>query len=721
MVTSVIIILEWNKKFTCAKYSSHKIIVGGLSSSQKKRRIEDKIKRAGTSQALGLKRKLEGHLPEASEVEVIEKKMKCVECEEKNVQIDQYEKMMRELKEKFHNPKTSYNEKIKILTLSPWGIHKSEDFFDATNYMVKRSRELKKEYGILSDPPKYSRGKVVTEDQKAEVLKFYENFSRICPGKGDTKSVRQPDGKKVHLQKRLVLEDIMYIHGEYKKGCQHPPVGKSTFAALRPANYILAGSNGTHSVCVCTYHQNPKLMVSAIGEKELTYKTLMGKSVCDISKKDCMLHLCKTCPGENGVKQYLNELEKLKDKDEIKYSRWTSTDRSVIETLTVPVESFIDDLSTQIRKMTRHHFIAKIQVQHMQTITQDASKLGDDEVVAIGDFSENYKYIVQDASQSHHWTNEQLTLHPFICYYKEDGKIVSKSFCFLSDCLKHKTYTVYTFQTRLIEELKKLKSDIKKIIYITDGCSGQYKNKYNFTNACMHKSDFNIDCELHFFATSHGKNACDGLAGTIKRLVAKASLQRTTSDFITTPAEFLAFCESHVKGVMCILINENTINKTRDKLESGRFKTAITLKGTLGYHAIIPVSINEVNAFQTSSSDSFKTFKVNGKTTQPEHDTLELKVNDYVMCIYDGNCWGGMVTDIDKEFNDFHVNFMHPKINVNNPKTKYTFPQNKDECWVLENDIICKTPHPKFNADRMITYSYPKEELKRVNNLLIKM
>ena len=34
-----------------------------------------------------------------------------------------------------------------------------------------------------------------------------------------------------------------------------------------------------------------------------------------------------------------------------------------------------------------------------------------------------------------------------------------------------------------------------------------------------------------FFATSHGKNACDGVGGTIKRLAAHASLQcRSDSD-----------------------------------------------------------------------------------------------------------------------------------------------------------------------------------------------
>ncbi len=47
----------------------------------------------------------------------------------------------------------------------------------------------------------------------------------------------------------------------------------------------------------------------------------------------------------------------------------------------------------------------------------------------------------------------------------------------------------------------------------------------------MHKIDFGIDAEWHFFATSHGKSTCDGLGGTVKRFATKASLQRQLYDF----------------------------------------------------------------------------------------------------------------------------------------------------------------------------------------------
>ena len=50
------------------------------------------------------------------------------------------------------------------------------------------------------------------------------------------------------------------------------------------------------------------------------------------------------------------------------------------------------------------------------------------------------------------------------------------------------------------------------------------------TCACNHEEDFGISAEWHFAASAHGKGACDGLGGTVKRLAARASLQKPYND-----------------------------------------------------------------------------------------------------------------------------------------------------------------------------------------------
>ena len=104
-----------------------------------------------------------------------------------------------------------------------------------------------------------------------------------------------------------------------------------------------------------------------------------------------------------------------------------------------------------------------------------------------------------------YWTSEQLTLHPVVIHYKENDELQHKSYCFLTDHLKHSTSAVYAFQKEIIKHIKDLLPHITHVHYVSDGCAGQYKNRFNFTNMCQHNADFNLTCEWHFFATSHGK------------------------------------------------------------------------------------------------------------------------------------------------------------------------------------------------------------------------
>ena len=90
---------------------------------------------------------------------------------------------------------------------------------------------------------------------------------------------------------------------------------------------------------------------------------------------------------------------------------------------------------------------------------------------------------------------------------------------------------VYSFILKLMTYIKFRCPQLKKVHYFSNGCAGQHKNRHNVTN----EEDFGLSCEWHFLATSHGKNASDGIGGTVKRATAHASLQRTTEKQICTP------------------------------------------------------------------------------------------------------------------------------------------------------------------------------------------
>ena len=87
-------------------------------------------------------------------------------------------------------------------------------------------------------------------------------------------------------------------------------IGFSKFAELRPRYCVLAGASGTHSVCVCTIHQNVKLMILGAKLPELsssefkTYHDFVARIICNPPLPQCYLGECDSCPGVEEIKEH---------------------------------------------------------------------------------------------------------------------------------------------------------------------------------------------------------------------------------------------------------------------------------------------------------------------------------------------------------------------------------------------------------------------------------
>jgi len=257
-----------------------------------------------------------------------------------------------------------------------------------------------------------------------------------------------------------------------------------------------------------------------------------------------------------------------------------------------PVDEFLQMLSNGLEKLLVHSFVVSKQ---RDFLNDKKRKLMKNECIVICDFSENYAFIIQNSIQGIHWNNDQATVHPFSIYYKNDRdelKIIS--FVCISECLNHDTVAVHLNQRQLIEFIKSNLPGIKKIIYMSDGASGQYKNRKNFINLMYHMEDFKVAAEWHFFPTSHGKGLCDGIGGTLKRLASRASLQKINNP-IRTPRELFNWATELLPNVTC-RYSTNDEHEEEKKLLSERFTKAKTIKGTLKYHCMIPISCKELEA-----------------------------------------------------------------------------------------------------------------------------
>lgn len=279
---------------------------------------------------------------------------------------------------------------------------------------------------------------------------------------------------------------------------------------------------------------------------------------------------------------------------------------------------FVEMLVENLDALTTHNFVAKAQGSFFKSSKEN---LDETNCIIVLDFSENYSFVVQNAVQSFHWNNQQCTIHPAVLYYKSSGRFVSKSFSFLSADLSHDTPFVFECQKRLSSYIKRELTTVKKVMYYSDGCGGQYKNYKNFMNLCCHRNDFGLDAGWHFFATSHGKSVVDGIGGTIKRLVAKASLQMIGGLSILSAADMFKYCTNAIPGITFELIDDECLIKTMNE-QHDRHKLGRTVPGTRIFHCVIPCSMSEISYKTISQNESIcGSFSFAKRTSQ----SLDLK------------------------------------------------------------------------------------------------
>ena len=534
------------------------------------------------------------------------------------------------------------------------------------------------------------------------VKAFYEDdeFSRMMPGRKDYVSV----GKNIHMQKRLLLCNLSELYSAFKEKNPGIKVGFSKFCSLRPKWCILTDAPGTHSVCVCSHHQNAVLLVSAV-DWDFTYKDLMKVLVCDTTRLECMVHRCDKCPGKAALTELLSEQLSTEEEDSITFQQWQSTDRPTLVAHTASVQEYIAYVVQAIDQLTGHSFIAKCQSTYLKDSKEN---LNSTTCIILMDFAENYKYVIQDEIQSFHWNNQQCTLHPVVIYYRgptNDIKVLS--LCIISDDNDHDTCFVHEVQRLVTDYLKASLPHIRSIKYFTDGCAGQYKNYKNFINLLFHHKDFQIGADWSFFATSHGKSPCDGVGGTIKRSVARASLQRPLNDQIITFEAFTKYVTLNILSVKFF----STLSKDMDIIrcdQKARFEMGKTIPGTRSYHYFMPVDNKMIKYKRTSVSPAFEGEYSFDIQHEAQIDFEQCKLMTYVCCSYDGFWWIGMIKEMDRDNKEIKVHFMHP----HGPSRSYFWPTRVDSCWVPMQNVLCKIDIPLTISGR--TYTLKDTDLSTI-------
>ena len=289
------------------------------------------------------------------------------------------------------------------------------------------------------------------------VINFYNtnDISWQAPGRKDRVIIREIDseGKRVKRteQVRYMLISLKEAHNCFVKTHPQYKIGLSKFCELRPTNIKLF-DHIPHNVCVCSYHENVRLLLLALKEHTELYTDFQGfidQVTCDSSQKNCMSNECSNC------KNKIDNFTPNNSADAIKFYQWLTNDKiEKVELLGTVADAF-SLLKKQLQPFLIHTFIKRRQAAHLDTLV---SQCDTKKIVLQVDFSENATIMSQNEVQSAHWCHGQVTVftaHAWI----ETGK--TENIVLISDDLNHTKHSIYVYMGYIMKLLKQKYSSIE--------------------------------------------------------------------------------------------------------------------------------------------------------------------------------------------------------------------------------------------------------------------
>ena len=125
-------------------------------------------------------------------------------------------------------------------------------------------------------------------------------------------------------------------------------------------------------------------------------------------------------------------------------------------------------------------------------------------------------------------------------------------------------------------------------------------------------------------STLNGKNACNRVGGTIKRLAAHGSLQRPFSNQILAPKQLFDFAEGNVDGVTSFFVSSVEVVSNTGFLEL-QFATSNTFTGTRSHHQFIP---NSSSLSLTMKRTSYVTHSKKPSLTEVGSSKVQMTIED---------------------------------------------------------------------------------------------
>lgn len=456
-------------------------------------------------------------------------------------------------------------------------------------------------------------------------------------------------------QRQFMLMTIKELYAMFRKEFPSIKIGKSMFAQYRPS-YVDTMNNIPFEQCLCKHHENFSLICKCLGNSGLVpfvhyakdMKSLIRDTSCDENSYNCTFGFCGNCSNTHTM---VNLFKEANMEQSVSLEQWKTVDKAVIKNAEdVRLSTVVGLFQEKFASFKQHCYVNEVQKTHFKNLRDS---LDDYSAVFQFDFAENFCLKQQREIQSAYFTNQQVSIFTAVAWVK--GAI--ESFAIVSDTLSHDKVAVFTYLNEIFEFIKSKYTNIKVVNIFSDGSAAQFKQRFTLSTLPIHAARFQFaTINWHYFATSHGKGAVDGIGGTIK---CHAWKKIKSNKCCITNAESFCNAVSDLK-INTLLVHPSLVNNNTQLLES--YWQDIPLMDQIQkFHCYCYTSSDPFFTYMcTSSSGNICYYNFSDSMIQFLHNTIfyaKFKIGDTVIVNYSQHKrYPGIVTLVT--FNQIQIKSM---------------------------------------------------------------
>lgn len=438
---------------------------------------------------------------------------------------------------------------------------------------------LAQKYGLQNCTLNVKKKKNYFTEAEDLIRSFYLSDipSRQCPGIKDFMVIRDSEGKRQKVQKRVMTMSLNEAHLEFNNQFPDFKVSRSKFSSLRP-KYVDLFSNASIYSCLCKCCSNMNLLMQSLfpflNDSELNLKDVMMKFSCDMDNFDCSFGYCNFC------NDFLNKIEELLidclNEMPVKFQQWEKSN-GFEQKITVKTNfiGLISKINSLMPKYKVHKYIARTQSNMLMTIKQSQQPK---HATIILDYSENYNCRSQNEIQSAYFARKQISCFTSVAYVGDEAPV---SFLLVNDNISHNKEQIWYYLKLIVAFLNGQFGLLEKVYAFSDGACSQFKNRFNLSNILYAAEDFGTEIEWNFFATAHGKSSADGIGGCIKRGVYSRVLSGNYE--VNSAEQFVECAKSFCKNINIMEVKQACIDRESNFLQQ-RWKLVKSIPKTREFH-----------------------------------------------------------------------------------------------------------------------------------------